>query len=153
MSEEKTFSQEELNSIVSDRLNKEKEKFDKQLKELTEKNNAYEQQIAAFTSQLEEVNKKVAAHDSEIKERDGKIKAYETQHIKMRVAHEVGIPYELANRLSGDTEEDIKKDAESIKGLLGNQKQVPPLKGTEENNSGDSLDIAFRQLSRNLQNQ
>lgn len=150
--EEKTFSQEELNSIVSERLNKEKEKYDKQVKELTTKAEAYEKQIATFTSQLEEINKKVATHESELQERDNKIHEYETQSVKMRVAHEVGIPYELASRLSGTTEEEIKTDAESIKGLLGQTKVVPPLKGTEEVSGGNDLENAFRQLSRNLQN-
>lgn len=150
--EDKTFSQEELNSIVSERLNKEKEKYDKQVKELTTKAEAYEKQIATFTSQLEEINKKVATHESELQERDNKIHEYETQSVKMRVAHEVGIPYELANRLSGTTEEEIKADAESIKGLLGQSKAVPPLKSTEEVPEGNELENAFRQLSRNLQN-
>lgn len=150
--EEKTFSQDELNSIVSDRLNKEKEKYEKQVKELNEKAEAYEKQIATFTSQLEEINKKVATHETEIQERDSKIQQYETQSVKMRVAHEIGIPYELASRLSGTTEEEIKADAESIKGLLGQQKAVPPLKGTEDVPEGNELDSAFRTLSRNLQN-
>lgn len=125
MSEEKTFSQEELNSIISDRLNKEKEKYEKQISELNAKTESYEKQIATFTSQLEDVNKKAANYESEIKERDDKIHAYESQSVKMRVAHEVGIPYELADRLSGTTEEEIKADAESIKGLINLSNPMP----------------------------
>lgn len=125
MSEEKTFSQEELNSIVSERLNKEKEKYAKQVEELTHKAEAYEKQIATFTSQLDEINKKVATHETELKERDAKIQSYETQSVKMRVAHEVGIPYELADRLSGTTEEEIKADAESMKGLINLSNPMP----------------------------
>jgi len=150
MSEEnKMFSQEELNSIISDRLNKEKVKYEQQVSELTAKAAAYEQQIATFTTQLEEVNKKMAAHESEIQERDAKIHDYETQSVKMRVANEFSIPYELAMRLNGETEEEIKKDAESIKGLLNQTRPLPPLRNTETS-TGSSADEGWRQIADNL---
>lgn len=145
--EEKTFSQAELNSIVSDRLNKEKEKYEKAIAELNSKTAEYEKQIAVFTNQAKANAEKMELHAKELSERDAKIKGYEQAALKMRVAHEVGIPYELAGRLSGETEEDIKKDAESIKGYLGSYKTVPPLKDTEDA-SGNSLDQAFRTLAR-----
>ena len=145
--EEKTFSQAELNSIVSDRLNKEKEKYEKAIAELNSKTAEYEKQIAVFTDQAKANAEKMELHAKEISERDAKIKGYEQAALKMRVAHEVGIPYELAGRLSGETEEDIKKDAESIKGYLGSTKPVPPLRDTEDA-SGSSLDMAYRTLAR-----
>ena len=145
--EEKTFSQAELNSIVSDRLNKEKEKYEKAIAELNSKTAEYEKQIAVFTDQAKANAEKMELHAKEISERDAKIKGYEQAALKMRVAHEVGIPYELAGRLSGETEEDIKKDAESIKGYLGSTKPVPPLRDAEDA-SGSSLDMAYRTLAR-----
>lgn len=153
MSEEnnKTFSQEELNSIVSDRLNKEKSKYEKQIEELTAKTNSYEQQIANFTSQLEEINKKAATSDEELKAKESKIQEYESAALKMRIAHEFEIPYELANRLSGNTEEEIKADAEVVKKLLGTTKGYAPMKTTEDSASESNLDSAFRQFSRQLQ--
>ena len=45
---------------------------------------------------------------------------YEADSVKTRIARECGLSVELANRLSGDTEEDIKKDAEALKSVVGN---------------------------------
>lgn len=53
---------------------------------------------------------------------------YETSSLKTRIAHENGIPYELAGRLSGSNEEEIKKDAETMTKFL-RKKDVPPLAG------------------------
>lgn len=44
----------------------------------------------------------------------------------MRIAHENGIPFELADKLSGSDEEAIKKDAETMAKFL-KKKDVPHL--------------------------
>ena len=147
--EEKTFSQTELNSIVSDRLNKEKEKYEKQIKDLTDKLNSYDTQIAQYNAQIEEFTKKVATHDEELKAKDSAIHTYEVNSLKLKVAHELGIPFEFANRLAGDNEEEIRNDAESIKGILANQKPSIPLRATEES-TGSALDGALRSMARNI---
>lgn len=137
--EEKTFTQEELNSIVSERLNKEKEKYSKSIEE-------YESKLTNLNDQLKQLTEQAANHAKELEERDLKIRGYETQSVKMRVAKEVGIPFELAEKLSGDDEESIKRDAEFFKNVLDTQRGGQPLRSTEtrEENSSDS---AYRQLA------
>ena len=44
----------------------------------------------------------------------------------------MGLPYELAARLSGDEEKDIRADAEALKKLMGNT-ALQPLGNTEQN--------------------
>lgn len=44
-----------------------------------------------------------------MEEMQSRLKGYETSSLKMRVAHENGIPFELADKLSGSDEEAIKK--------------------------------------------
>lgn len=149
--EEKTFTQTELNSIVSDRLNKEKEKYDKQIKELTDKIASYDSQIATFNTQIEEMAKKAATHDEELKAKDSTIHGYEINNLKLKVAHELGLPFEFANRLAGDTEEDIRKDAESIKGIINSTKPNIPLRSTEPS-TGNALEDAYRELARSFEN-
>lgn len=147
MSEEKTFSQTELNSIISERLNEVKNKYEQQIAELNKNAEAYQTQIATFTSQLEEAKQKAATNESELKEKDSKIQQYETQSVKMRVANEVGIPFELVGRLNGTTEEEIKADAENLKGLM-NLSAPMPGKSTETAPAESELDQAFRFLAR-----
>lgn len=150
MSEEnKMFSQEELNSIISDRLNKEKTKYEEQLKNMEAQNTSYKDQIAKFNTQLEEINKKVAEHEAAMKEKDAKIHDYETQSVKMRVAREMDIPYELAMRLNGETEDDIKKDADIIKALFNQAKPSQPL-GSTETSSGTNQEAGWRQIADSL---
>lgn len=146
--ENKTFTQEELNQVISDRLGKEKDKMASLTSEWEEKAKGYESQIANLTKTMEEMKKAAANHKAELDERDAKIRGYETQAVKMRVAREFNIPYELAARLSGDTEEDIKKDAEYMKGLLDKQKGSIPLGSTEGRYEAESKsDSALRRLA------
>ena len=49
----------------------------------------------------------------------------------MRIAHEIGIPYELASRLTGEDEATIRKDAESLSKVIGRSGAVAPLGSTE----------------------
>lgn len=146
--ENKTFTQEELNQVISDRLGKEKDKMASLTSEWEEKAKGYESQIANLTKTMEEMKKAAANHKAELDERDAKIRGYETQAVKMRVAREFNIPYELAARLSGDTEDDIKKDAEYMKGLLDKQKGSIPLGSTEGRFEAESKsDSALRRLA------
>ena len=52
------------------------------------------------------------------------------EKIKINIASQANIPLELAGRLSGSNEEEIKADAEKIAGFV-NKKQPLPLKPSE----------------------
>ena len=77
--------------------------------------------------------KKVHEGDEQtIKELTAKNKEYETATLKSRIAHEVGLSYEWISRISGDDEQSIRSDAESLKKLVGSGNNVPiPTKSTE----------------------
>lgn len=64
-------------------------------------------QIAALTEKLKDSEAKIA-------ELTAKNSAYEISSVKMKIAQETGLPIELAQRLSGTTEEELRKDAESL---------------------------------------
>ena len=110
-------TQEEFDQRIGERLKRERETVSKK----------YEGYLSP-----EDVQKKYEGYLSpeEAAEKDKKIKGYETNSAKMRIAHEHNIPYELAERLTGETEEDLKKDAETMAKFLKG-KSVPPLKSTE----------------------
>lgn len=99
---------------------------------LKKKTAEQEQQIATLTKEASEAAKKYAEYDKTVAELNAKIKGYETDSVKTRIARETGIPYELAERLTGDTEDDIRKDAEGLAKLLGrNENPASPLRDTE----------------------
>lgn len=122
------------------------EAFDEAIKErLSRAERSAEEKYKGFLSP-EEVEKKYSGYLSpeqvekqykgflspeEAEKKDAAIKRYETDSAKTRIALENGLPYEMASRLSGETEEDIKKDAESFAKLMKLQKGAPPMKSSE----------------------
>ena len=98
-----------------------------------------------FKTKTADLNGKITDLTGKLAEKD---KAYETSSVKMRIAHENGIPYELANKLSGDTEEAIKKDAETFAKFIG-KKQTAPL-GHTEHNHADGKNAAYKSLLAGL---
>ena len=80
--------------------------------------------------------------------KDNLIKEYELKNVKYRIAVETGIPLALADRLSGKSEEEIKKDAESLASFI-NQKSKLPLKTTETKLT-DPKEQAYAKMLENL---
>ncbi|NLY46792.1 MAG: phage scaffold protein [Tissierella sp.] len=79
---------------------------------------------------LETSLKDFEGYEDKLTEKDNKIKEYEIKNLKYRIANENGIPLELASKLSGETEEDLKKDAETLSSFI-TKKQTLPLRTTE----------------------
>lgn len=79
---------------------------------------------------LETSLKDFEGYEGKLAEKDNLIKDYEIKNLKYRIANESGIPLELASKLSGETEEDLKKDAETLSSFI-TKKQTLPLRTTE----------------------
>lgn len=145
-------TQEEFDEAISARIKREQEtqekKYAEQLEEITEQNRKLKTELETSNGLLEELKKKSETYDSDIAERDAIIKSHETSALKSKIALELGIPYELAGRISGDNEESIRKDAEALSSLIDNQKPLQPLRSTEP--EGDGKDLAYKELLTNL---
>lgn len=76
------------------------------------------------------------------------IESYKLKDLKTNIAVQAGIPLELANRLSGETEEEIKADAEKVAGFV-NKKQPLPLRPSEPdvNNETREMEQMLDQLT------
>lgn len=101
-----------------------KSEFEKQLKELNDK--------------LTQANEKIAGNDQVVSELTNRATTAESDLLKSRIAHESGVPFELANRLVGSNEEELKADAERFASYLA-PKSAPPLHTADPatNKSGD----------------
>ena len=135
-------TQEELDKVIGSRLKREREtvteKYEGRLSENGKKIKELEDKNGTLSSQLEEADKKNKDFEAQIAERDGKIKGYESSAMKVKVAREVGLPYEAAERLTGEDEDAIRKDAESLKAIIGSGKPAPQRKSSEGNYGPDS---------------
>lgn len=67
-----------------------------------------------LTDQVNTLTAQLTEKDTAITDLTAKNKQYETASVKARIAHEKGLPYELAERLSGETEKEIAADAEKL---------------------------------------
>jgi len=109
--------------------------------EIKEENEQLKQRIG----ELEETFEEFKGYKDQLAEKDKIIKEYELKGLKYRIASESGIPFELASRLTGETEEEIKKDAEMLSSLVA-RKQPLPLKNTEPKEDNDP----YKKLLSNL---
>src|SRR5690606_38918564 len=140
------LSDEQIEKIMSEygkSINSYKEKIE-ELEGLSEKVHNYEQQLKELQNTLKTKEQELA----QIEELQGKVKSYEIKDLKTRIALQAGIPFELADKLSGETEEEIKADAEKLAGFI-NQKPTLPLKPTEPENI-DPKEQAYSKLLENL---
>lgn len=148
-------TQEQLDEIIKNRLQRAESTWAEKYKDYMSPDDVAAQtadlnrQITDLSNSLDNANEQATASAAALAERDAKIKSYETASVKSRIAHEVGIPYELANRLSGETEEDIRKDAEALKPLVS-QRTAPPLRDSEAKDSAESKSDGLKKLSDSL---
>lgn len=96
---------------------------------------------------LETSLKDLEGFEDKLAEKDNLIKEHEIKNLKYRIANENGIPLELASKLSGETEEDLKKDAETLSSFI-TKKQTLPLRTTEP--KVDDETAPYKEMLENL---
>lgn len=84
--------------------------------------------ISSKYSALEESSKESS---TKIADLENEVKSYKINEIKTKVAIEKGLSLQAIGRLQGETEEDIRKDADSLIGIIG-KKKVPGKSHEEE---------------------
>lgn len=133
-------TQEEFDARIKDRLEREVKKYESQIAELTEK-----------ATKLDEQTSKLADLQSELDKSKVTIKGYETSSVKMRIAHETGLPYEMAERLRGDDEKAIREDAEAMKKYIGKPRSADPdFNPDTAGAKGDTRTAAFKSMLSSL---
>lgn len=140
-------TQEALDAIIKDRIERAKKTAaDEAVKK-------YEGWISPedakkSTDRITELTDKLKESETKIADLTTKNSAYEISSVKMKVAHEVGLPYELADRLTGTTEEDIRKDADALAKFAVHPQATPDY--SPETPPGASADAAYRALAHDL---
>lgn len=116
-------TQDDFNNAIKARLTREREAIEKRYSdyaELKKANKELSGQLEAHTNDANTIN-----------DLQDKVSKYETDSVKTKVALEKGLPYQMASRLNGSTEEEIRKDADAIMGVIGTNKAVAPIKTGE----------------------
>lgn len=145
-------SQEQFDAMIKGRLEQAERSFIEKYgnsEELKEQLGEKDGKIAELAKQLEEATKKMEGHKAEVDGLNAKVLKYETDSVKTRIAHEEGVPYEMALRLAGDNEEAIRADAKAIANMLKKASPAQPSFNPEPAPK-DAKTAAWAELSNSL---
>lgn len=130
-------TQEEFNNRISQRLE--------------EARNAERQKFADYDTvkkDLETAKADAQTKDETIKDLEAQLKGSRAELAKTRIALEKGLPIEMSRRLTGETEDDIRKDAEVLSALF-KKKNPAPMRDNEPQH-GDTKKAAMKELLDSL---
>lgn len=119
--EERTFTQAELDAIVSDRLKRERTKYEG-FDEFKEKAARLDELEEASKTELQKATERAQALETELAELK---RAEEIREVRDKIATETGVP---ANLLNAETEEACKAQAEAILAFSSKGNNYPSLK-------------------------
>jgi len=113
--------------------------------------------ITAKYADYDDLKGKVASLETQVNTLTGekadlekKVKGHETTSVKMRIAQELGIPSAMAERLAGETEEDIRKDAESMATIFKTAQGAAPLYNPSTQPPANNNDAALAEMLHSL---
>lgn len=151
-------SQEELNKMFGERAESARRAEQARMEEKYAGFEDFKAKAEKYDSDVGKLNEKISALEGEkktsatrISELEAKIRDYETASVKTRIAREMGLPYELADRLTGDTEDAMREDAEKLRGLM--KPQTMPMYRPSGENSTDGKDAALKDLLKKVRNE
>jgi chromosome segregation ATPase len=127
-------TQEQLDKVIGERIRRAEQKAAEKYadyEDLKTQNAGYVTQISQLQTQLQAQADKAKESETSIADLTAKVHQYETASVKTKVALEIGLPYQMASRLTGDDEKAIRADAEAMKQLIGAQVGPAPLGSTE----------------------
>ena len=128
-------TQEEFDAAVRSRLQREREKY-ADYETIKAENGTLKNQVSALTGEKEALEKKVKGH--------------ETNSVKIRIAQELNIPASMAERLNGETEEDIRKDAEAMANIFKTAQGAAPLYNPNTQPPANASDAAMAEMLHSL---
>lgn len=146
-------SQEQLDAIIKDRLERERkhvaeqyadyDSIKGQLTEAQEKLAGYEGKTVIDASELETLKNDLA-------DRNKTIEGYKLAQLKSTIADEVGLDRKLISRLNGDSEDAIREDATALKSLFDSNSRQPLPLAAGKTPASNPKDEAWANFSANF---
>lgn len=148
MAEDRTFTQEEVNKLVGQARLEGKEAGRKEFEGWVSPDEL-SKQVTGLNDQLKVLADEKTSLQAQLTEKDGQIAKYETASVKTKIAREFGLSYEAAEFLKGETEDDIRQSAESLKGIVG-KAYTPPVFNPDPAPNGDKTAAAWSKMAKDL---
>lgn len=138
----KTFTQEEVDHIISERLAREKKKGEDDNRKIKEKVDA------EALAKNQEWQKLAETREKELAEATTKLKGLEIEKRKQAIASKVGLPEAFAQRLQGETDEELEKDAKLLLEALPKAPKIPALGATNPGTGASQGETYEQQWAR-----
>lgn len=141
-------TQEQLDTIIKARLDREKSKY-ADYDSLAEKVKNLETENTNLKQTISDKEASESTNLNKIAELEKSVSGWEAKALKQQVAIKYGLPFDLADRLQGDSEESLNEDAERLASLVTVNNYTQPLASTEPTIS-NGIDAAWRDVVKNL---
>lgn len=142
-------TQEQLNAIIKARLDREKEKY-ADYDQLTEKIKKLETENTNLKQTITDKETSESTSLTRISELEKDVTSWKQKSLKQQIAMKNGLPFDLADRLQGDSEESLNEDAERLASLVNVKNYTQPLADKEPNFESKGTDAAWRDVVKSL---
>lgn len=138
-------TQEEFDKAIKSRLAQKDREYEEKYKDylspekVSELKKDFEKKLEESKGLVTDVQNKLKDNEKTVSELTKRAETAEFKVLKNKVAYEHKLPMELAERLVGETEEDLNKDAETLSSIVGSG-STPPLYTRETGTSGHAGD-------------
>lgn len=114
---DKTFTQSDVDRLVKDRLDRERKKY-ADYEDLKKAKDELDELKRGGMSELEKERQEKELLKAAKEAAENEVRALKTGSLKASLLTAAGLPLELAGRVQGSTEEEIKADIEEVKKLF-----------------------------------
>lgn len=142
-------TQEQLDAIIKSRLDREKAKYS-DYDTLAEKIKNLETENTNLKQTITDKETSESSTASKIADLEKDVTAWKNKSLKQQIAIKNGLPFDLADRLQGDTEESLNEDAERLASLVSVKNYTQPLADKEPAFKENGVDSAWRDVVKNL---
>lgn len=150
MAEFKTIeTQEQLDAIIKSRLDREKAKYS-DYDTLAEKIKKLETENTSLKQTITDKETSESTTASKIADLEKDVITWKNKSLKQQIAMKNGLPFDLADRLQGDSEESLNEDAERLASLVNVKNYTQPLADKEPNFESKCTDAAWRDVVKSL---
>lgn len=146
-------TQEQLDEVIKERIERAKKSVAEgyaDYEDLKKAKSGLEKQVADLTEQAKKKDEQDKENEQILADLKAKVHEYEMSSAKTKIALEEGLPFELANKLTGEDEDAIRADAQNMAKFV-QAKQTAPIGSAEPvGDTADPKTAAWMSLSKEL---
>ena len=145
-------TQEQLDEVIKERIERAKKSVAEgyaDYEDLKKAKSGLEKQVADLTEQAKKKDEQDKENEQILADLKAQVHEYEMSSAKTKIALEEGLPFELANKLTGEDEDAIRADAQNMAKFV-QAKQTAPIGSPEPASDADPETAAWMSLSKEL---